>query len=396
MSNHSNITIADNITGNQPKSILMLHGSSDIYGASKIFLITATLLQEENYKIFTVLSEEGPLADQLRAADINVIICRLGILRRKYFSVKGMINRFSVLRKARKNLIKIVKQHQIDIVYSNTAGVLIGAFVAKSCKIKHIWHLHEIIERPAIFSKLIGSLINKYSDKVIVVSNEVKKHWAKHIHADKMVTIHNGMDYTAFTSAISSIRDETNVREDEVLIGMIGRVNQWKGQKYFLQIASLLAKQFPNVRFLLAGDAYPGYEYLHQELHDIIKKENLSSKVTDLGFRTDVPNILKGLDIFILPSILPDPLPTIVLESMACGRPVVATAHGGALEMVDAPNTGVLIPWNDAELAVKKFASLINDVITRENMGKAGKERVLNLFTKKQYETNILFTINSI
>jgi len=379
----------------KPKNILMLHSSSDIYGASKIFFITATILQQENYNVFTILSEEGPLADQLRAANINVIICRLGILRRKYFNVKGMLNRLQALIKARKKIIKIVEQNNIDILYSNTAGVLIGAFVAKKCKIKHIWHIHEIIERPALFSKLVGKLINKYSDKVIVVSNEVKKHWSKHISGNKLVTIHNGMDYTPFTTATSSIKEEINVKEGEVLIGMIGRVNHWKGQKFFLQMASLLARQFPNVRFLLAGDPYPGYEHLHTEMHEIIKNENLGEKVVDLGFRTDVPNILKGLDIFILPSILPDPLPTVVLESMACGRPVIATKHGGALEMVDDQHTGILIPWDDAETAVKNFSFLINDVAAREKMGNAGMDRVQKMFSKEQYKTSILNIIHN-
>jgi glycosyltransferase involved in cell wall biosynthesis len=378
------------------KSILMLHSSSDIYGASKILFITASILQANNYKVYIVLSEEGPLSSQLREADIEVIICRLGILRRKYFSVKGLLNRLKVLVKARKQLIDIVKQNHIDIIYSNTTGVLIGAFVAKRCGIKHIWHIHEIIENPPFFSKLIGKLTNKYSDKVIVVSDEVKKHWSKRVDERKLITIHNGMDYSTFVNAESTIRQEIGVNDGEVLIGMIGRVNQWKGQKYFLQIAIALAAKFKNVRFVFAGDAYPGYEYLQDELHDIIKSQNLCGVVTDLGFRADVPNLLKGLDIFILPSILPDPLPTVVLEAMACGKPVIGTAHGGALEMVADKKTGILIPWDDAEIAVNYFSFLINDIDARKKMGNAGQQRVLDLFSKDQYEKNILKTLNAI
>jgi len=374
----------------------MLHSSSDIYGASKILFITATILKANNYKVYVVLSEEGPLSVQLREANIDVITCRLGILRRKYFSIKGMLNRLRVLVRAKKQLVQIVKQNHIDIIYSNTTGVLIGAFVAKKFNIKHIWHIHEIIEKPPFFSKLIGKLINRYSNKVIVVSDEVKKHWSKCVDERKLITIHNGMDYSSFVNAKSTIRHEIGIKDGEVLIGMIGRVNQWKGQKYFLQLAIALAAKFKNVRFLFAGDAYPGYEYLQDELHDIIKSQNLCGVITDLGFRADVPNLLKGLDIFILPSILPDPLPTVVLEAMACGKPVIGTAHGGTLEMIADKKTGILIPWDDAEIAVKYFSFLINDIDAQEKMGRAGQQRVLDLFSKDQYEQNILKTINAI
>lgn len=383
-------------SGNKARRILMLHGSSDIYGASKILLVTASLLKESDYDVYVVLSEDGPLAKQLELIQIKVIICRLGILRRKYFSPAGLANRLRVLSKARKELVRIVIQNKIDLIYSNTTGVLIGAFVARKCKIKHIWHVHEIIKNPASFTKLIGMCLNNYSNKVIVVSNEVKKHWASYVDDNKMVTIHNGLDYTSFTIAKSSLREELGLSNKEIVVGMIGRVNLWKGQKYFIKMASLLAKKYPNVRFVMAGDAYPGYEYLYDELKAIIQKEHLEDRVFDLGFRTDIPNILKGLDIFILPSILPDPLPTVVLEAMASAKPVIATEHGGALEMVENNKTGVLIPWDNAEVAVARFEKLIEDATARNEAGSNGRNRVLNYFSKEQYEKNILATINTL
>ena len=375
------------------KSIMMLHGSSDIYGASKIFFNTAVLLHENGYKVYIVLSEDGPLGDMLRGAGITVLICKLAILRRKYFNLKGLMNRYVAFKNARKVLDQIVEEHNIEMIYSNTAAVLVGAFVAKKRNIKHIWHLHEIIEKPFYFSKLMGSIINRYSNKVIVVSGEVKKHWRKYVAEHKIITIHNGLDYLPYTTSVSSIKNELGIEDDQILIGMVARVNLWKGQKYFLKLAALLAKKYNNVRFVLAGDAYPGYEYLQDELNEIIKAEGLGNVVFDLGFRSDIPNILKGLDIFVLPSISPDPLPTVVLEAMASGRPVIATSHGGALEMVDDFNTGILIPWDDSKIAADYISHLVRDQDARKKMGAAGEQRVLDLFSKKQYDKHLLQTV---
>ena len=68
---------------------------------------------------------------------------------------------------------------------------------------------------------------------------------------------------------------------------MVARVNLWKGQFYFLEIASLLKKKFPNLHFVMAGDAFPGYEYLYDEVRDLTQKLGLEDSVTNLGFRLD-------------------------------------------------------------------------------------------------------------
>jgi glycosyltransferase involved in cell wall biosynthesis len=380
---------------NEKKSILMLHGGTDMYGSGKIFLITASLLQKNNHNVHVVLSEESSLSKELRLAGVAVSIVRLGILRKKYFSIPGLLNRIGVLASARKKLIEIVKKERIDIVYSNTAVVLVGGFVARNCGVKHVWHIHEITKNALVFN-VVGRLFNWNTDKVIAVSNEVKKHWSKKTKGDKIVTIYNGLDYDIFLNATTSLKEELGIKDNQVTVGMIGRVNAWKGHRYFVEIAALLSKKYPNVRFVMVGDAYPGEEYLQDELKDAVRKSGLEDAVHYLGFRSDVPHVLKGLDIFVLPSILPDPLPTVVLEAMACGRPVVATQHGGALEMVDDQITGILIPWDNPHIAAERFEILISDAIMRKEMGEAGRERVLELFSKNRYEANILNAVQSV
>jgi glycosyltransferase involved in cell wall biosynthesis len=376
------------------RSSLLLHSSSDLYGASKILLTTVKQLKEKGEQVQVVLSEEGPLVDAIQAEGIKVHIIRLGILRRKYFNPKGLVNRSKVLRQAYRQLIDLCKKERITHLYSNTSAVLVGAFVARKLRIFHTWHIHEIITQPAWFAKLIGKSVGKYGDKVIVVSEAVKKHWESHVPAEKLEVIHNGIDYQPYLSANGSLRKELGIDDGKVVVGMIGRINSWKGQSYFLDMARILLKQFGHVHLLMAGDVFPGDEHLEVQMHEKIRDMELEDQITVLGFRKDVPELLAAMDIFVLPSIMPDPLPTVVLEAMAAGKPVVATAHGGACEMVKDGETGILIPWNNPELGAKSVGTLIENQDLRSQFGQKGRERVLAHFSLDAFGDKMFSVFN--
>ncbi|MFC4213100.1 glycosyltransferase family 4 protein [Pedobacter lithocola] len=371
-------------------NILVLGASSDMYGGSKILSIVVKILAEGNHKPIVVLSETGELVDELRRLNVEVRIIRLGILRRKYLSVAGIINRIQVTGSAWKALNKIVVEDKIDLVYSNTTGVFIGAFLAKKRDLKHIWHVHEIIAKPIAFTKVMGYLLNRYSDKIIVVSESVKAHWAKYIKNREINRIYNGIDTSSYGKNAGTLRQELNINETDVIIGMIGRVNNWKGQDYFIDIAKIILKTLPNTKFIIAGDAFPGNEHFVDKLVNRIKKELPSDALHYIGYRTDIPNILNALDIFVLPSILPDPFPTVILEAMASAKPVVATNHGGATEMVLDGESGILIPFNDANLSATKILDLVLDKHKISNMGKLGKKRIDSLFSLEMFKKSIL------
>ncbi len=108
--------------------ILFLHGSSDLYGASKIFLQTVQILHQQGHACIVVLSSEGPLVNELKTRGVQVEIVNLGILRRKYFTPWGLLNRLYQWFYANISLQKIIKQQNIELVYSNTAAVLIGGY----------------------------------------------------------------------------------------------------------------------------------------------------------------------------------------------------------------------------------------------------------------------------
>lgn len=372
----------------------MLHGSSDLYGASKMFLLSIKSLQSKGAEVIVVLSEYGPLVDELNLLQVDLHIYKLGIIRRKYFNAKGLLNRLLTIRRAKAYLSKMVSEKKIDLIYSNTSAVLVGGWVAKKMKIPHVTHLHEIIKSPNWLRKFLGKMINYTSSKVLAVSQAVKENWGDVIAVEKIELVYNGIDQSKYLQSGNQLRNELSKPTDStILIGMVARVNQWKGQNYFLDIAKILSHEHDNLHFVIAGDAYPGTEYLVDELILALRKSGIENQITYLGYRSDVEAILSGLDIFVLPSILPDPLPTTVLEAMASAKPVIATSHGGAKEMVLDGETGFLIPWDNAKKAASILSILINNPQKRVAMGKAGRDRVLEHFSIQAYLENFSYAI---
>jgi glycosyltransferase involved in cell wall biosynthesis len=370
--------------------ILLLHSSSDLYGASKIFLQTVTLLRKHGHNCVVVLSNKGILEQALESVGAEVYIVNLGILRRKYFSIAGLFNRIQKWRSASNELNLLIREHQIELVYSNTAAVLIGAWVARKNKLKHVWHIHEIIEQPKLLHQFLGWQMRKGADKLIVVSDAVAKCWESHL-LDKtnLIRIYNGIQPIIQPVTID-YRKQLNVPDDAIVLGLAGRIHVIKGQPYFLEIAHALKKQhnFSKLHFFIAGDPYPGHEYLLDQMFALIRAYNLEASVHYLGQVDAMSNFYTAIDLLVVASIQPDSLPTVILEAMQYELPVAATAQGGALEMVQENETGIFIPLDNAVIAAEKINTILTASV-RQQMGAAGKERVATYFSQAAFEKNI-------
>lgn len=428
--------------------ILLLHSSSDIYGASKIFLQTVKLLQQQGHTTVVALSSEGPLSVELEKLGVEVQIINLAILRRKYFNVSGIINRYQKWGAAVKALSALIDSHQIDTVYSNTAAVLVGGYIARKKNLQHIWHVHEIIEKPVFLHTFLASRLRNWADKIIVVSKAVEAHWQDALPKGRNATptmhqIYNGLpainddhlgsstsndshsstpsdtvntnfnnNSNATFNDTLSLRTKLSIPSDAIVIGMAARIHFWKGQTYFIDIAKALLHRAqqnkynehqPPLYFIIAGDPFPGYEHLQVEMEKAILDNALSDRVFYVGLVEDMALFYRSIQLLILPSQQPDPLPTVVLEAMQYGLPVAATAQGGALEMVIGelneaenllnnkvhPATGIFIPLNDSRVAAEKIESIL-PIEKLQSLGEAGKKRVEHYFSAAAFEKNIV------
>jgi glycosyltransferase involved in cell wall biosynthesis len=171
----------------------------------------------------------------------------------------------------------------------------------------------------------------------------------------------------------ASIATSKEKSSTSTVVGMIGRIQPWKGQSYLLAILQELIrlpdfKKLKDFSVLIAGDAYPGYEYLEMELQVEINQKELAPIVKYLGYQKDISSLLYQLDLLIVPSLKPDPLPTVVLEAMFAQKAVLATQQGGCLELIEEDVTGFFIPVNDAKISSRILLELLLNKKKLENI----------------------------
>lgn len=374
------------------KKILFLHTGSEMYGADKVMLDLIKNLDKTKYSPYVILPEDGMLADKLRNISVKIDIVPYPVLRRKYFNVSGILKYIVMYFKYSKQLVKLAKKEQIDIIHNNTSAVLEGCYVSKILNIPLVWVVHEIIINPKLIFNIICKIIAHYSTETIVVSNAVKNHLLSsgYFKKNKIKVIHNGVDSSIFNpnTNCNYLYSEWNIPNTAKVIGMIGRVNSWKGQEDFLIATNKVLEKNKNTYVIIVGGVFAGEERYKNILLQNISNSPFKSRIIYSDYRNDTEAIHKLFDIFVLPSINPDPLPTVVLEAMATGKPIVGYAHGGVCEMVKNGVNGLLVEPRNPDLLANAINKLLQNKKLCKQMGKKSLERFNNNFSMTRYVNN--------
>lgn len=388
---------------------LYLHGSPDFYGSGKVLLEILRIPGNAEQAI-VVFPHEGPLCEPIKKMGIAVHIINMGALRKKYFTPHGVIGRLILWIAAVIKIRRLIKKEKIERLYINSLTIIIGPWLKTHRKMPLVWHLHEIVERPKVLASFLSYLLRK-ADLRIAVSKATQQHWEQLLSPLPVALLYNGIDLNldratennevnstpannqGLTQGARSLREELG--NPALLIGMIGRIQERKGQSYLLRILDAMrnepiSKDPSGFKVVLAGDAYPGYEHLIGQLEQEIDNLKLRDRVHYIGFQTDMTALLTQLDLVIVPSIEPDPLPTVVLEAMKFSLPVIATRQGGCVEMIAENESGYFIPLGDAAASAKILAELLGNKERLQEAGKKGRERVGALFSERAFKSNWL------
>jgi glycosyltransferase involved in cell wall biosynthesis len=363
-------------------NILYLHNESVMGGAEISLLNLVKRLNNELFIPHFACSKEGPFTDELRKIEIPPDFVQFPSIR-----WPNPVQIFNTIR----NLIDIIKKKQINLIHSNQPrSNLFGAIAAKIKSIPIVWH-ERCLERGRFDSDNIFSFL---PDRIICNSSAVRNRFTKGAKTDaKIRTILNGVDLREFNPELngSVIRKEFNIGEDEPVIGTIGRIDPEKGYEYFLESARIILQDVWNVRFLVVGGAFNKSSLaLEKSLYEMSVEKGIDKKTIFTGFRSDIPQLLAGMDVVVLPSEI-DACSRVLFESMAMRKPLVATNAGGTPEIVQDGITGLLVKPNDASDMAKCIKKLLDDKYLAEQYGKAGRKRVEEMYT---IERNIKETEN--
>lgn len=225
-------------------------------------------------------------------------------------------------------------------------------------------------------------LTNPLVSKIVCVSEAVRRVVLKkeRVRPDKVEVIYNGVDiekFQRFNVSTNQGKTALGIKENELVVGMVANFSWIKGHEVLLAVAPLVAKEVPSVRFLLIGDGP-----LLQRIKYQVSSIKLEDKFVFLGKRTDVPGLLSIMDISLNLSYS-EGMSNTILESMAAGVPVVATAVDGNLETVLDGETGILIPVKDASSTAKAIIRLLKDEGLRKAMGENARRIAAEKFDSK-------------
>lgn len=355
---------------------ILLYTDTPLYGgAERQTLLLAKNLDQQKFEPIIVCRFSENLQDwykQLEQAGLKTYIT-------KTRSKNSLSNLWQ--------LLKIIRTEKPDLIHAQIWNPVASKFAFLATKFKKIPLIiteHDPFQLGAL-RKLYKKFSLKIPKKIITVSHSNQNLMSDLYpqHADKITTVHNGIDQVpkALSDSLRlKIRKELfHASPQTTIIFSAGTLHQRKGYKYLIgaykKICANLKLQ--NHKLIIAGEGpeRPALEKLIQNL-------DLGNKVVLLGQRTDILDLMQASDIFILPS-LKEAFGLVILEAMQSGLPVIASQVGGIPEIISADNLGLLTKAADKNSLIKALTKLLSDTSLRSKLKTAGIAHCQNFSAKK-------------
>ncbi len=287
------------------------------------------------------------------------------------------------LRLDRGRMIEAARRFRPDIVYSAQQlwDLRLAAPLARALDRPRVVHLHYTVG-PWLGRDALQAL--RDARMVIGVSGFIRDDAIRHgVPAERTRLLYNSIVAPELPAsrdaAKSALRAEFGLPNDALVVGIVARLFENKGQVELLEAMLPILRRDRRVHLLLVGSEYPKPHGLTERLTETARASGVLPQVHLPGYRGDVPRILDGLDVFAHPS-RSEPFSLAILEAMAHELPVVAWREGGPAEIIVDGQTGILVAPMDIDGLTGALDGLLGDGARRVALGKAGRERALETF----------------
>jgi glycosyltransferase involved in cell wall biosynthesis len=347
------------------KPNLLFINSITIYGGGEVWMLNVMKeLAERGYKVTLICKPEVEIIQQANESGIDVLPIRIA----------GDFDPFTI-----SEIAGIYRKRKIDIVIANVGkDIRLAGLAAKFVSGVSVIALHQV-DREIKNNLRYRFTYNSLADMMVVNSFATKNTLLKSapwLKDEKIKVVHHGIDYEKYSAAnTKNIRTELGLSQQDLIIGFVGRLSVQKGVKYMLDAFKLVAEEFKNVHLVIAGTGE-----LERMVKEFATKFNLEDRIHLLGFRKDIPDLMRTFDIFLLPSLW-EGFGIVLIEAMAAGKPVVATNTSSIPEIVEDEQNGILVPTENAEAISNALTKLISESELRTKFGKEGQKIVREKFT---------------
>ena len=256
-------------------------------------------------------------------------------------------------------LARLARRLDAQVVHSNSLHSWYGWAAALVVRRPHVWHAREIVFQSGAALAVERFLARRFATRVIAVSAAV----AAQLDPANVVVVADDADPDRFRpDRAGAFRVRAGVPDGAPLLGSVGRIDTWKGVGVLLDAFEAVTDARPGTELVVAGAAVPGKEAYEAGLR--ARAAGLPG-VHWLGPRSDVPDLMADLDLFVLASTSPEPFGLVMVEALASGVPVVASAAGGPLEVLGPEAAlrpvaqGRLVPPGDSTALAEAIIQLL-------------------------------------
>lgn len=338
------------------KPIILHTEASNGWGGQEIRIINEILgMRSRGYEVVLATPPDAAIYNKARDAGIET------------FAVEMDKSRFisSVFRIAR-----IIKERSVSIVNTHSSrDSWVGSIAGRLRGVKVLRTRH--ISSPFNESPLTRLVYGPLTDGVITTGDFIRRQIIRELrlNPDKVHSIPTGVDVESFISAKGDkVRAELGLSEKDLVIGTAAVHRSWKGHEYTIKAMPDVLSAVPEARLVLAGDGPQRHS-----LEGLVRDSGLADKVILPGHRDDIPEVIAAFDISVLASYASEGIPQFVLQSMAAGKPVIATEVGGIPEVVKDGVNGILVPPRDPSAIAHAVKALGSDPVLARRMGEAGR-----------------------
>ena len=371
-------------------NILYLDSGSGIGGGQRSLLLLLNLLDKDRFTPFVGCLGDSPFAAEAEKTEARVVPLSLPTAHNKTDKIRRFtlgdlledLRQFKVILQ----LHRMVKRNAIDLIHANSLSVaLLGGIVARINRIPILMH-----KRYATSYGVLDRICERLLHRVILVSEATRWNFAP---TAKQTLIYNGVDLDAFQASPEEVQDLRSellpdASDASIVAGVVTRITPEKGIHFLVRaIAALKGLSLmtgTDIKLLIVGGPYfqKDIDYMNELKQEVVDL-GVEDSIIFTGFLSDTRVVTSLLDIVLVPSIIPEACPRTIIEAMAVGKPVIATPLGGSKELV-TPDTGILVPPEDASAIADAIAILTTDRERLRAMGKASRNRAEQLFSSEK------------
>jgi glycosyltransferase involved in cell wall biosynthesis len=349
------------------------------YGGAELMLLTL-LERIDRSRVAPILITpgEGLLTEGARELGVETVVvpvspALLDVARGGAGSRLGALSALWTLPAAAVRLARAISRVKADVVVTNSAKAHVyGSLAGRLARRPVVWRIHDTMDSPDFGGstrRLLLAIGRRIPALVLTVSDSTGRPLiAGGIPRERVTTLYNGIDLTTLRAGGG---DAAAGADGLARVGSVGRLTPLKGHAVVIDAAALLVERGVQARFVIAGAQAREAPTHLADLRARAERLGIADRVELISPFDDLAALLCGLDVVVHASVLPDSLPTTVIEAMALGKPVVATALGGVPELIRDTETGFLIPPDDAG----RMADTVEEVLAaperREAVGGA-------------------------